>query len=104
MRNERDMLVRFQDQTFHLRPLLDEVNLGDWPALVLRYLDDDLLASCGRRSLTRRELKSVGKGVLKALEVLHGEGFVHTGKVFLFHLEVILSSLSAQTSNPAMSL
>ena len=56
LRNERDVLLRFQDQTPHLRPLLDEVELearAEWPALVLRYLDDDLLSCSGRRKIGR---------------------------------------------------
>lgn len=80
--NERDMLLRFQEKTPYIRPLIDEVDLGaeaKSPALVLRYLDEDLLSFSNRRTLTRRELKFVAKGVLHALKMLHGEGFVHTG-------------------------
>lgn len=80
--NERDMLLRFQGKTPYIRPLLDEVDLGAEarsPALVLRYLDEDLQSFLNRRTLTRRELKFVARGVLRALKVLHAEGFVHTG-------------------------
>ncbi|KAK1086660.1 hypothetical protein LTR33_001460 [Friedmanniomyces endolithicus] len=100
VQNERDVLLRFQGQTSHLRPLLDEVEFGDgerWPALVLSYLDDDLLTSSSKRRLTRTELKSVGKGVLKALEVLHKDGFVHTDSSRGNGIE--LTSLDIKPSN-----
>lgn len=82
-RNERDMTVRFQERTSHIRPLIDEVELcngKEWPALVLQWLDDDLLHSC-RQKLSRAELKRVSKGILLALDALHADGFVHTGIV-----------------------
>ena len=108
VRNERDVLVRFGDRTPHLWPLLDEVELegrAEWPALVLRDLDDDLLACSGRRKLSRGELKSVGKGVLEALEVLHGEGLVHTGTISVCPTMAKFSRyISIQTPNPAMFL
>ncbi|KAG8631025.1 hypothetical protein KVT40_000165 [Elsinoe batatas] len=81
VRNERDMLLQFQDRTPHLRRLLDEVEIADEKealALILNHLDSDILAVSDRRHLTRDEVKRVGKGVLLALKVLHGDGFVHT--------------------------
>ncbi|KAF2225503.1 kinase-like domain-containing protein [Elsinoe ampelina] len=81
IRNERDMLLRFQDQTPHLRRLLDEVDFDgdpDTTALILQYLDRDSLSVCNRRRLTRAEIKFVAQGVLLALDVLHEDGFVHT--------------------------
>lgn len=45
-----------------------------------RHLDEDLLARSSRRNLTRGELRWVSRGVLEALDVLDGDGFVHTGK------------------------
>ncbi|KAF2225477.1 kinase-like domain-containing protein [Elsinoe ampelina] len=79
IRNERDMLLRFQDRG-PFRRLLDEVVVGknSESALVLRYLDSDILRVCDRRRLTTHEYKSVAKTVLLALDRLHQEGFIHT--------------------------
>jgi serine/threonine protein kinase len=80
LRNERDILLRLQSQTPLLRPLLDEIeDPPNPPALVLKYLEDDLLHASNTRRLTRPEVKYVTKKVLEALEVLHGHGFIHTG-------------------------
>jgi hypothetical protein len=46
---------------------------------VLKHLHDDLLAPSSTRTMSRPELKKVGKGVLEALQVLHSEGYIHTG-------------------------
>lgn len=80
---ERDALHRFQDRTPHIRPLLDEIPMegeSKWPALVLKWLDDHVLRTSIDRKLSRAELKRVGFGVLKALEVIHESGYVHTGE------------------------
>ncbi|EGP82538.1 uncharacterized protein MYCGRDRAFT_51425 [Zymoseptoria tritici IPO323] len=80
IRSERDVLLRFQEQTPRVRPLLDEVE-GDEQndlKLILKHLDEDLLHTLGHRELTRAEVKHIGKGVLEALRVLHEDGFVHT--------------------------
>jgi serine/threonine protein kinase len=83
LQNEQDILVRFQNRTPFLRPLLDEVeNASTLPALVLRYLDDDILHASNSQRLTRLEVKYVAKRILEALAFLHREGFVHTGIVF----------------------
>lgn len=81
LQNERDVLLRFQPRTQHIRPLLDEVD-PDIPshALVMRWLDDDLLNVTRRRQLASSEVKFVAKGVLEALQALHADGYVHTGK------------------------
>ncbi|KAL4928969.1 kinase-like protein [Aspergillus undulatus] len=81
IRNERDVLRRFQDQAPFIRPLLDEVTNKDSslpPTIILKYLDDDILAASDARRFTRREVKYVATGVLEALAILHDEGFVHT--------------------------
>ncbi len=81
LHNERDILKRFQSRTPTLRPLLDEI--GDPiepPAIILKYLDDNLTRASRKQRLTRREIKSVAKKVLEALQVLHGDSYVHTGK------------------------
>ena len=82
LQNERDVLLRFQPRTQHIRPLLDEID-PDVPshALVMRWLDDDLLNVTRRRQLVSSEVKFVAKGVLEALQALHADGYVHTGKL-----------------------
>lgn len=83
LQNERDILLRFQSRTPFLRPLLDEVeDPPDPPTLILKYLDDDILHASNTKRLTRPEVKYVAERVLEALKVLHGDGFVHTGKLF----------------------
>lgn len=79
LQNERDVLLRFQNRTPFIRPLIDEVVCPSAPALILRHLDDDLLHASNTRRLNRLEVKYVAKRVLESLSVLHDEGFVHTG-------------------------
>jgi serine/threonine protein kinase len=80
LQNERDVLLRFQSRTPHIRPLLDEVDPDiSSHALVMRWLDSDLLEVTRRRQLASSEVKFVAKGVLEALQALHAEGYVHTG-------------------------
>ncbi len=79
--NERDVLKRSQHRTPYLRPMIDEIEESDSsPTIVLRYLDDHLLNSSIKSTLNRKELKYVTRRVLEALRVLHGDGYVHTGK------------------------
>ncbi|KFZ09115.1 hypothetical protein V501_05700 [Pseudogymnoascus sp. VKM F-4519 (FW-2642)] len=79
LENERDVLKRFQSRTSSLRPLIDEIeDPSDPPALVLKYLDDDLLNSSAAQRLTTLEIKHVAKKILDALSVLHEDGYVHT--------------------------
>ncbi len=62
LKNERDVLKRFQSQTSSLHPLIDEIeNPSDSPALVLKHLDDDLLNASAAQRLTRLEIKNVAK-------------------------------------------
>ncbi|KAF2871969.1 kinase-like domain-containing protein [Massariosphaeria phaeospora] len=78
LQNERDVLRRFQHRTAYLRPLIDEIeNPSDPPAIVLRWLDDDMLNASNAKRLTRPEVKHVAKGVLEALRVMHEDGCVH---------------------------
>ncbi|KAJ9260595.1 hypothetical protein DTO212C5_8470 [Paecilomyces variotii] len=79
LQNERDVLRRFQDRTTSIRPLLDEVEESSVDhALILRYLDDEVLHASNKQRLTRPEVKYIAKKVLEALSTLHDEGFVHT--------------------------
>ena len=82
LQNERDVLLRFQPRTPHIRPLLDEVDPDSFShALVMRWLDSDLLDVTRRRQLASSEVKFVAKGVLEALQALHADGYVHTGEL-----------------------
>jgi serine/threonine protein kinase len=81
LQNECDVLVRFQSSTPHIRPLVDEIGTGtESHALVMRWLDGDLLEATKNRQLASPEVKLVAKGILEALRALHAEGFIHTGK------------------------
>ncbi|KAH9871716.1 hypothetical protein J1614_005972 [Plenodomus biglobosus] len=77
--NERDVLVRFQQRTPYLRPMVDQIEESALPTTIaLRWLESDLLDASNARTLNRRELKQVSRCVLEALRVLHDDGFVHT--------------------------
>ena len=79
-RIRRDILQRFQSRTPLLPPLLNEIE--DPPGtldIVLKHLDDDILHISNTKRLTRPEIKHMAKMVLRALNVLHSDGFVHTG-------------------------
>ena len=80
LQNERDVLKRFQGRSTHIRPLLDEID--DPPAIIIKYLQHDLLQVSNTKDLTRNEIKFVARHVLEALKVLHQDGFVHTGMRF----------------------
>lgn len=90
LQNERDILLRFQDRTPCIRPLIEE--LGDStvpPTLILKHLDNDALRASNKQRLTRLEVKYVAKRVLEALSVLHDEGFVHTRMLRLFRFSTL---------------
>ncbi|KAI9934452.1 hypothetical protein ASPWEDRAFT_175181 [Aspergillus wentii DTO 134E9] len=77
LQNERDTQLRFQNRTPFIRPLIDEIE-DSAPALILRFLDTNVLHASNTQRLTRPEVKYVAKRVLEALSVLHNEGHVHT--------------------------
>jgi hypothetical protein len=55
LQNERDILLCFQNQMPLFRPLLDEIEVPpDPPALVLKYLEEDLLHASNTRKLSVR--------------------------------------------------
>jgi serine/threonine protein kinase len=99
LQNERDVLVRFQSFTPHIRPLLDEADPDtELHALVMRWLDGDLLDGTRNRQLSSPEVKLVAKGVLEALKVLHADGFVHTGELTVsFYILITESGAYDQT-------
>lgn len=76
--NERDVLKRFQSRSTYIRPLIDEIQDPAEPPIVLRYLEEDLLDASIRKTLNRKEIKYVARGVLEALNVVHEDGYVHT--------------------------
>lgn len=78
LQNERDVLLRFQSQTSYIRPLLDQIE--DPPALILAFMEDELLRASNAKTLTRPEVKYTARGVLEVLDILHKDGLVHTGK------------------------
>lgn len=80
--NEANILRQFQDRTPFLRPLIDQITQPeDPPAIVLKHLDSDLLTHSKSQKLDSNTIKRVSYRVLKALEVLHNDGYVHTGKL-----------------------
>ncbi|KAK3363696.1 kinase-like domain-containing protein [Lasiosphaeria hispida] len=79
LRNEADIVKRYQPETPFIRPLVDEIHEPvDPPSIILRYLDSDLLAESNKKRLSRPEIKQVARCVLEALRVLHRDGMVHT--------------------------
>ncbi|KAL2174911.1 kinase-like domain-containing protein [Thermothelomyces heterothallicus CBS 202.75] len=79
LRNEADILKRYQSETPFLRPLVDEIREpADPPSIVLRYLDSDVLTESNKKRLSRPEIKQIARCVLEALRVLHRDGMVHT--------------------------
>lgn len=85
LQNEHDILRRFQNRTPYIRPLIDKVLDGssDPTTLILQYLDDDILHASNSQRLTHPEVKYIAQRVLKALLILHDEGFVHTSVLHL---------------------
>jgi len=84
VRNERDVLKRLQSRSPYIRPLVDEVIDPPEPSIImLRHLDDHLLKASIRQKLNRTEVKYVSKRILEALNILHEDGFVHTGMYLL---------------------
>lgn len=83
VKNERDVLQKFQGRTPYLRPLIDEIEeLAEPTTIVLKYLDDNLQNASNKKTLNRKEIKYISKRILEALNTLHEDGFVHTGKLF----------------------
>lgn len=62
--------------------MIDEIeDPSDPPALVLKHLNADLLNALATQWLTRLEKKRILEKVLKAIKVLHKDGYVHIGVV-----------------------
>jgi casein kinase II subunit alpha len=76
LETEREVLSHFRSKPY-IRQLVDEID--EPPALVLNFLDDNLLDLSGRKRLERRDVKLVARSVLEALKQFHEAGYVHTG-------------------------
>jgi serine/threonine protein kinase len=90
LRNEADILKRYQSETPSLRPLVDDIHdPADPLSIVLRYLDSDVLTESNKKRLSRPEIKQVARCVLEVLRLLHKDGMVHTdvklGNIFVNH-------------------
>lgn len=85
---EREVLQRFHERP-HIRQLIDTIQQP--PAIVLEYLDDNLLRASNSKKLERVDVKFVARSILEALKMLHEDGYVHTGKVafFIFTLPLV---------------
>jgi casein kinase II subunit alpha len=59
--------------------LVDEIQ--GLAALVLEYLDENLLNASNSKRLGRLDIKLVAKRILEALNMFHEAGYVHTGTV-----------------------
>jgi serine/threonine protein kinase len=60
---------------------VDEIEESSSPVtIVLRHLQSDLYEIDRWKPLNWREIKHVSRCVLEALQVLHEDGYVHTGK------------------------
>lgn len=57
--------------------MVDETK--DPPLLVLQHLDDNLLHASNVKTLEGSDVKFVAKRVLQAIQVLHEDGYTHTG-------------------------
>lgn len=77
--NERDVLLQFQERSRYIRPMIDEAVEPEGPTTIaLKWLESDLWAASNQKTLNRKELNFVCRGVLEALKVLHEDGYVHT--------------------------
>lgn len=75
---ERDALQSFRGH-HAIRQMLDEVR--DPPALILEYLNGDVLSASNAKQFERQEVNAVARTVLEALAALHSKGWVHTGRL-----------------------
>lgn len=57
--------------------------IGDPRALVLRYLDDNLLNASNKKRLGKSDIKLVARNILVALNALHEQDYVHTGDLYI---------------------
>lgn len=98
LRNERDILKRFQIIS-SLRRLIDEIQ--DSSLLVLKHLDSDLLIESTTNKLQSSKVKHVTKTVLQALAALHKKEIIYmsTWKVMITAHRHIISDFWWQMWN-----
>jgi hypothetical protein len=74
--------------------MIDEISEPSVPVTIaLKYLQSDLLVASNQKTLNRKELKYVSRRILKALNVLHEDGYVHTGMSLLFSTDLCMANL-----------
>ncbi|KAL8354275.1 hypothetical protein RB601_003909 [Gaeumannomyces tritici] len=62
LRNEADVLKRYQSETTFLRPLVDEIHEpADPPSIVPRYLDSDCPTESNKKRLSRPKIEHVAR-------------------------------------------
>lgn len=88
LENERTVLSHLRNQPY-IRQLVDEIpeSESNPPGLVLKRLDDNLLEAADVKRLKRGEVRLIARDILKGLKVLHEAGWVHTGTLFISHME-----------------
>ena len=77
--NDKRVIVNVLQGFPHVQPLLNQIE--EPPALVLKFLQDNLLKASNMRRLERLEIKFVARGVLETLNILHEAGHAHTGRI-----------------------
>lgn len=87
LENERDVLKHSRFCP-HIRQVLDETKSPQ--SLILQYLDDNLLHASSVKTLESAEVKFVAKRVLQAIQVLHDDGYTHTGMVSEIFYAILL--------------
>ncbi len=80
---ERTFYRDFPRRTSYIRPMVDEIKCKSKGAIiVLKHLDHTLLGASIQKKLNREEIKYVSRKLLKALKVIHEEGYIHAGGKF----------------------
>jgi hypothetical protein len=86
LNNEADILKRYECRTPFIRPIVEGIeDPFDPSSIVLKYLDNDLLAESNNKSLSRPDVKFIARSVLQALAILYKDRMVHIGIVTLYN-------------------
>ena len=85
LQREKRVLQKFEGHAC-IRQLIDYTE--DPHCLVLEHLHEDALRSASNKApISRRNIKTIARNILSALESLHANGIVHTGeKTFTLNL------------------
>lgn len=78
---EKELLKQYSGRQ-GFRQLVDEIDeQPPTPAfLVLKHLDDNVLNASRAKRLNRVDIKFISRKILEVLQVLHEDGYVHTGR------------------------